>query len=485
MREEKKKASLSQALTSGVNKYGTAIIANLAIALKTSSLYGFAHSNVTTALQELFGFLESFIRIEGDTELSRIDEFLFLNEVRVKVDMGAVQTYQFVVQLMKEREIGAFVFKAGLTKDEVESVIGLLNQPVDNPAKRWQSFQEKYRATRLPNVEITKYVPHEEARQDFTDDQRLIACSTYFRTIQLLDEQLSAIRAKKKANLRRLKRLLQAMVDLTLDEQPTLLALVNIKNFGSFLANHSANVAVLSIALGAKLGFSKKNLGDLGLAALLHDIGKCRADETRYRADFSTLDKQELETFRDHVYGGVDILINQRISDAIVKSMNVVFLHHLRYDGTGYPRSQVVKEQNVFSRVVAVADFYDNKSRPSASGESAWTPDRILRALIDAGGTEFDPLVVKAFSNLMGLYPVGCLVCLDSGDIASVIAPAKDPAHLHRPTVRTFVNRDGERVEKVVDLMERDASGKFKRSIFKLYQQDEVALEMEEFLSVI
>lgn len=484
MSDTKKRTSLSQALNSGVNKYGTSILANLAIALKTSSLYGFAHSNVTHALEELHGFMESFIKIEGDSELTRLDDFLFLNEVRVKVDLGAVATYQYVADVLKVRNIGGFSFKAGLGREELENFVGLLNEPPENPENAWAEFHEKFRAGSFPNFEVSQHVAATEIKQSFTNDKRLLASSTYFRAIQRLDEQLESVRTKGKANLKKLKRVIQSMVDLILSEQSTLLALVNIKDFGSFLANHSVNVTVLSIALGAKLGFSKKHLGDLGVAALLHDVGKCQLDESVYLANPKALEKQQLHELRDHVYSGVDILINQRISDAVVKSMNVAFLHHFRFDSTGYPRSQVVREQDLFSRIVAVADFYDNKTR-SQKGEESWTPDRILRELLERGGTEFDPLVVKAFSNLMGLYPVGCIVSLDTGELGSVITPATNPRFLDRPTVKIFTDELGMPTEEVVDLMQRDASGGFPRSILKLFQQEEVQLEMAEFLSVI
>ena len=485
MSENKKKASLSQALNSGVNRYGTAIIANFAIALKTSSLYGFAHSNVTEALGELHEFLESFIRIEGDTELSRVDDFLFLNEVRVKVDLGATQTIQYIAEVMKDRGIGGIAFKSGVSRDELDRFIGVLNQRVDDLERPWESFRKQIQTASLPNIEVSRYVAQRETRKNFTDDKRLLASSAYFRGIQLLDEQLRLLANGKKANLKKVKRIVQSMVDLTLAEQPTLLALVNVKDFGSFLANHSVNVAVLSIALGAKLGFSKKHLGDLGIAALLHDIGKHELSEDRYRTPAASLSQEAQRELRDHVYSGVDTLINQRISDAVVKSMNVAFLHHLRFDGTGYPRSQVVRQQNLFSRVVAIADFYDNRTRPWNGDGETWTPDRVLRALLDGSGTEFDPLVVKAFSNLMGLYPVGCIVYLDSGEIATVIVPASDPRWLDRPTVRILTGADGNSTDEVVDLLDRDAMGGFPRSILKIFQQQEVQLELSEFLSVI
>jgi len=482
---ENKKSSLSQALNSGSTQYGTAIIANFAIALKTSGLYGFAHINVTEALDDLHGYLDSFTQLEGDSEISRVDDFLFLNEARIKIDLGAVATYQYVAEILKVRDIGTISIKSGATKQELEALIRVLNMPIQEPENSWEEFRANFQTVTHENIEVKKYVARKEMKLQFTEDNRLIASSTYFRAIQFFDEQLDSIRTKKKANLKKVKGVIQSMVDLTLYETPTLMALVNIKDFGSFLASHSINVTVLSIALGAKLGFTKKHLGDLGLSAMLHDTGKAIMPEQLYNTEVDSLENKHLKALKGHVYTGVDILINQRISDAVVKSMNVAFLHHFRYDGTGYPRSQVVDKQNLFSRIVAVADFYDNKGRAGPTGGDPWTPDRVLRELMDSGGTEFDPLVVKAFSNLMGLYPVGCIVCLNTGELGTVIAPATNPRYLDRPTVRILSDENGMDADGVYDLMDRDATGAFTRSILKLYQQEEVQLELEEFLSVI
>ena len=486
MPESTKSASLSQALNSGVRKYGTAIVSNMTIALKTRQLYGFAPQNVTKALAELNEFLSSFIKIEGEAELARVDEFLFINEVRVKIDLGGMQAYEYVVNLMRDRGVGAFVFKEGIDEKELAAFIDLVcSVDASDDEDPWKTFSAAVEQSSLHSVEFRRYVKPESQRQELTSDTRLLASAAYFGAVRIVDEAVEAIEGRRKANLKRLKRVIQAIVDLVMEEESTLLGLVNIRDFGSPLASHAVNVAVLSIALGAKLGFSKKHLGDLGVAALLHDVGKFHLSPDLKGSAPETLSREQRNTLREHVYNGVDVLLGQRISDAVVKSMNVAFLHHFRFDGTGFPRTQIVSEQNVYSRIIAVANAYDNLSRFGPDGAEPMSADQIVRHLMDGGGTEFDPLVVKAFSNLVGLYPVGCVVCLDSGEIGSVVAAASNPRYLDRPKVRLFKDAMGLPTDEVVDLLERDPSGGFPRSILKLYQQEEIQLEMDEFLSVI
>ncbi len=484
MSETSAKRSLSQALNSGVRKYGAAIVSNLAIAIKTSQLYSFAHQNVIEALRELEEYLVSFIRLKGEAVISRVEEFLFINEVRIKVDLGGLQTFEFVLDILKARDIGGITFTEGVTNNEISRLIDLLTKPLSNPEEPWKSFEAETNQTSLPNIRFTKYEERNEKVEEISDDKRVLAINLFFRAVQQMQETIEAVEKGRKINFKRLKRTTQGMVDMVLEDEPTLVALTNIKDYGSRLGNHPVNVAILSVALGAKLGFSRKLLGDLGISALLHDLGKVKVPSEVLETSPDALSQDDAQTLRDHVYMGVELLLNQRIVDTVVKSMNVAFLHHFRFDNTGYPRTHVIKGQNFYSRIIAVCDFYDNCGTPPPGGGKPWEPDQIMRTLLDGSGTEFDPLVVKAFVNLMGLYPVGCLVCLDTGELGTVVGLATNPQYLDRPVVRVFADASGNTANETISLMDRDGGG-FRRSILKLYQQEQVELEMEEFLSVI
>ncbi|MEM7231189.1 MAG: HD domain-containing phosphohydrolase [Planctomycetota bacterium] len=483
MSETKSRKSLSAALNSGVRKYGSSIVSNLAIAIKTTQLYSFQHQNVVDAVRELEEFITSFIRLEGEAELCRVEEFLFINEVRIKADLGGMQTYDLVVDLFREREIGKLVFTEGVSSKELSRLIDALTKPVDEN-DGWKGFEAELGRAGLSCIRASKYEIRQEVCEDISDDKRMIAINLFFRAIQQTKETIEAVQNSRKINFKRLKRTIQAIVDTVIDDEPTLVALTNVKDYGSRLANHSVNVAVLSVALGSRLGLSKKLLGDLGISALLHDLGKVKLSDEVLSTPRDDLDPETRRALEDHVYTGVELLLNQRIVDAVVKSMNVAFLHHFRFDSTGFPRTHVVKAQNFYSRVVAVCDYYDNSSAKQPGGGKPLGADVIMRTLLGGSGTEFDPLVVKAFVNLLGLYPVGCIVSLDTGEVGTVVSPANNPKFLDRPTVRLFSDPDGNTIDSTVNLMDRDGSG-FTHSILKLYQQEEVELEMEEYLSVI
>lgn len=476
--------TLSEALNANVRRYGTAIVSNLAIAVKTTQLYSFQHQNVTAALKELRAIVKSFIELEGEAALSRIDDFLFINEIRIKADLGGLKTYEATLRILKDREIGSMCFHQVPSEEELRRLVDLLATPVGDAQQPWRWFEGLLKGTQLPSVRIAKYEPVKQEKLEEDEDSRTVAIKLFFRAVEEVRRVLETVRVGRKINFRRLKRVVQCMVDLAMEERPTLLALVNIKAYGSRLANHLVNVGILSVALGIRLGFSKKLLGDLGIAGILHDVGCGLLPEDLATCAGSELDPGRRAALEEHVYKSVDILIHQRISDAVVKSMNVGFLHHFRYDGTGYPRTQIVKNQNLYSRIVALCDRYDELTAPSEDGKPGLPPAEAMRKLLEGSGTEFDPLVVKAFVNLLGLYPVGSLVLLSTGELATVVAPAQDPRHLDRPTVRLFADASGNPADGIVDLMERDGT-RFRRSILKLFQESEVKLRLEEYLCVI
>jgi putative nucleotidyltransferase with HDIG domain len=468
-------------LTAEVRKYGRAIICNLSICLKTARLYSLKHQYVSLGLNELGSFLKSFVQIEGDCRLSQRDDAILLNDVRIKIDFCSAQSHQFMLELLKAREIGEIMFCPGFTRSELESLLEILNAAQASPDETWESFEARVARYDLRNVIIAREKQDREEERQATEGGRAMSLGVYFEAIAAMDHLLAAARSGSPLNLRRIKKAVHVMVDLILNEEHILVALTNIKDRGMAGANHAVNVAVLAVALGAKLGLSKKLLGDLGVAALLHDIGKA---PPRSASTGETVAQEPAEP-RDHVVRGVERLLKEKAVGSVVKAINVAFLHHYRYDQTGHPRLIKCKVQNLFTRIVAAANHYDNATTPGRLHAEARTPETVLREMMSEGGTTFDPLVVKAFINLLGLYPVGCMVCLDTREVATVVAPATDPRFLDRPTVKIILGTDGHPASRVVHLMERDASGSFRRTVLKIYQQEEVRLDLEEYMSVL
>ncbi len=480
----KNRAPVAPALQAAARKHGRPILCGLTMSLKIARLYSFLHPNVKAALDDLDRQLGAFLSSEGTLRISRVDDSLYLNDVHIKPDFGSYHSFQSLAGILKERDIGEIAFEVGIARGEIESLLKLLNAQARSQEMPGESFLAAAARSELPHVRFSR----EGQLKDRTVrdiDSRLLTMGIYFRTIALFDAVLAAAQEGKNMNLLRLRHAVQDIADIACGEEPTLLSLVNVKDRGVPGSNHAVNVAILSVALGVRLGLSKKLLGDLGFSALLHDIGKARLPEALRSSSQRDAPAEDLPLLNTHVFTGARSLLHEGMAEALVKSVLVAFLHHYRYDRTGYPKLMATREQNLLTRIVSVADFYDNATTARDPARKGRDAESALRSLLDGAGTEFDPLVVKAFVNLMGLYPLGCMVRLDSGEVATVIAPPSNPRFLDRPTVRILSSGPEAAGENTVNLLDRDESGRFRRTILKLYQQEEIRLDLEEYLTVI
>ena len=180
--------------------------------------------------------------------------------------------------------------------------------------------------------------------------------------------------------------------------------------------SHALRVLVYALIIGAKLGLSTENLESLGAAALLHDTGKAAFD----RNDLSQLERMAA----DHPRVGAEML--QRLAPVDVAPMLVAYEHHMCADGAGLPPRPEGYVAHPYSRMVAIADRFDNLVTPAA-GTMALTPDRALVQVLREAGTKFDPFLARLFAGAMGPFPVGCVVRLSDQSVAIVSRFSTDP----------------------------------------------------------
>jgi putative nucleotidyltransferase with HDIG domain len=220
-----------------------------------------------------------------------------------------------------------------------------------------------------------------------------------------------------------------------------LLALTALKNYDNYTFTHMVNVSILTMAQARAVGVDGPLLREFGLAALMHDIGKVRTPpEVLNKPD--KLTDAEFQIMKRHVVDGAEIL--RRTPEIPALAPVVAFEHHLRLDGTGYPNGVTRGSLNLATMLCGIADVYD-AMRSQRSYQEAFPTDRILAVLHRNDGRQFDQNLVRRFTQLLGIYPAGNLVKLDTGEIAVVIrVHAPDP---YRPKVRVVFGRDGRRLE--------------------------------------
>jgi HD-GYP domain-containing protein (c-di-GMP phosphodiesterase class II) len=196
------------------------------------------------------------------------------------------------------------------------------------------------------------------------------------------------------------------------------------------------------------------------MSAVFHDVGlrDCPA-EVLMRPD--PLDPKDRSLIEQHPMRSVEYLLNQKsFRKSALSQMVVAFEHHRNYDNSGYPGGS--RRPDIFSRIVTIADVYDalTTQRP---WRNAYMPDETLGMMTREAGRRFDAALMKVFVNTLGLYPVGTLVRLDSGDLGVVVYGGGEGQRLSRPII-ALLGRDG-KAAGTVDLAERTPGGAYRWSI--------------------
>jgi HD-GYP domain-containing protein (c-di-GMP phosphodiesterase class II) len=250
-----------------------------------------------------------------------------------------------------------------------------------------------------------------------------------------------------------------------------MVGLTTIRDYDEYTFTHSVNVCIFSVALGTKLGFSKVQLCDLGMAALLHDVGKARVPSAILNKA-GKLDDSEWKAIQAHPWYGALTLFSMRAFEEIpYRSILVAHEHHMKTDLTGYPKVVRPRTLGIFSRIVSVADGFDAATTRRVYQTVPIEPDEVLREMWENPNRGYDRVLVKALINLIGIYPVGTCVILDTFEVGVVAAPNPDGEQLKRPLVRLAVDADGGPVPPPgiqVSLSDKDESGAYRRSIVKV-----------------
>jgi len=294
---------------------------------------------------------------------------------------------------------------------------------------------------------------------------------------------MTSVRLGKSPNVKRIKRVVQGIVDQILNEETSLVGLTTIRDYDEYTFTHSVNVCIFSVALGKRLGLSKLQLYDLGMAALFHDIGKSRVPlDVLNKA--GGLTDAEWRAIADHPWLGVLALFQLRgAQEYPYRSMVVAMEHHMKSDLTGYPKPLRPRQQSVYSKIVAVADGFDAATSRRAYQTVPYTPADVMKELRDNPRRGMDPVVVKAFINLTGIYPIGTVVVLDTFEVGIVHAVNPLLDMLARPLVRVVGDAMGNLVQPgtLVDLADRRSDGTFERTIIKTENPERLGIRVSDY----
>jgi putative nucleotidyltransferase with HDIG domain len=180
-------------------------------------------------------------------------------------------------------------------------------------------------------------------------------------------------------------------------ERGTMLPLLQLKNFDQYTTTHSLNVSVLAMAVAEGIGCRKAEVRALGMAGLLHDLGKIKIP-IQILTKPGKLSADERRIINKHPVDGAKMILQS--DEALDIAAVVAYEHHMMLDGGGYPTPHYGRDTALASRLVHVCDVYD-ALRTKRPYRDAWDSDTVFKYLLDHASTEFDPDLVKAFIEMM------------------------------------------------------------------------------------
>jgi len=327
-------------------------------------------------------------------------------------------------------------------------------------------------------VEIIQKPKSEEEEEDTGAEEEEIdhvrrerAKKDYTYVLASLKEVAKKVSEKKRVGIRKTVRVVQEIVSHIIEDDEIYSAISTLRVFDDYTFTHSVNVAMLAMCIGKHVQFSRRSLERLGICALFHDLGKIEVPHEVLNKP-GKLDDTEFKLLQEHSLNSARLIVKLRASrDRKAKILLPPFEHHLKYNLSGYPYTDWQKPLTLFGRIIAIADVYDAITSERVYRKSAMSPDRALGLLLEGSGKDFDPILIKVFINMLGVYPVGTLLKLDNGALALVVKSSQKKGG-RRPVVTLMERGPDGSYQKghILDLSERDSrTGNYIREISQTY----------------
>ena len=399
------------------------ILLGLVGAVKNISLYPPNHPAIRKQMAQLTDRFRDLLKQSERLALGIVEEVVVFEGTPFYDTQVSMRE---LLQRLQARGLQALEFRAGLIEEELVQFCAILLQ--DPEEVKAQGSGDSLR---------NRGIVHIVAKD---------ALEVYHQAVDAVSEVLQETRMGNIPRVHKLKEVVDDLTRLILQDLPALLALTLIKNYDNYLFNHSVNVSVLSLALAQALKVDKNDLNAIALAGLLHDVGKTLTPLVITQKP-GTLTEEEWVVMRQHPLRSAEIV--SQIKDVNELCVRIVREHHISFDRKGYPLLADGEQLHPYSKIVTVADCYDaiTTLRPY---QKPFPPREAMRMLENLAGRMIDPKYFQEFVKVLGIYPVGTLVRLDTNEVGVVVATNVDAPLL--PRIHIVFDPEGLRLPKSEDL---------------------------------
>jgi HD-GYP domain-containing protein (c-di-GMP phosphodiesterase class II) len=443
---------------------GRNLVTRFFVLIKTAQNYTAGHAAIAPAVEQLLAVIQTMHRMNAEASLQLRGGYLFLGDLRLKPETVGFEAFSFMMNEMKRCFIGGINFFPEVSPTDISGFVQILLRIQSPPSlQTFSELQNLLHAARISHIELE--VLTEKTDYAYTDDAARMdsksrARRIYFQAISAVDDIMSNAAKGKSLQLAKAKRVVQGMVDQLISDPADLLGFTTLKGQEKYTSNHPVNVCILSMLVGLKAGLTKNRCCELGLSAFCHDIGKTALPQGLLDKE-TDLDQKEWQEMYKHPLLGVKLLLELKQLDNLnARMVAVAFEHHRQHDFSGYPRLPYQK-MSLFSKIISMADDYDALTSSRVYRREAKSPDKVIRYMLSKSGKSYDPVLLKLFVAMIGVYPIGTILLLNTKEMAIVVKNKPAAAMLKTPLIKLIASAAGEEIDgEVVDTAELAASGR-------------------------
>jgi HD-GYP domain-containing protein (c-di-GMP phosphodiesterase class II) len=409
------------------------LIGAVSTARRAVQLYPPAHPSFAEAVGELVRAVAECCAAEGGFVLNLHEGRLYDGSTVIGGDTPAVAA---LAQSMERHRVESLTFDASFAPSDAVALSEVLNlRP--GPGTRVADELERRGVTAVVVGSLGDADDTGERKQ--RDLEREKDRALYRQLVLALRAIHRDVVATGSPNLDQAESMVGDIMSRLVEDDAAVLGMATLNTHDEGALFHSINVMIYSLTLGLGLGLPEDGLMGLGIAALLHDVGKAAFD----------LDDPDQARAAVAMHPKVGAEVLARLPDEDPSAMLVAFEHHMGSDGSGWPDRPPEYVTHPFSRMVGIADRYENLSKHGDGESGPLTPDRAVMQVLREAGRSLDPLFTRLFVRALGVFPIGCVVRLSDHTVGVVAGKTDD---MLSPRIRVLFEQDGQEPEEPYEI---------------------------------
>lgn len=394
---------------------GRQLVSALYMLVRSVKMYDPDNAVFEKPIAQLQETMNQVIQKDGKLEFMGVKQSFYLNGMLVKVDMSALENVRTLLEEMRSKDVGGITLVRSVTIPELKNFIWIFSKEQNDNAD-----EDGVEGKKLVSMKLAKWsklkdkLDNEKDESEAKLDRKKYALTCYGRAVVFVKKYFESLKKEKPIATSKVLRVIQDLVDISIDHRTHFLGLTTTKSDGEYLAYHSVNTALMTIVFGTELGLTKPQLCDLGYIALFHDAGMGTVpDELLNKRGALSLEERNLIN-RAPLISIRNILQEKQINRATLLRLVTTFEHKVDY-GTAVRDAQgniqmIIPKANLglYAKLISIAATYDalTSKRPF---RDSYGPEVALMLMWTEMRNKFDPDLLKVFMRVMAIQPIKVL----------------------------------------------------------------------------